>query len=306
MDKGKRREQPGARHEAGRRAAGQLLRRRTAARLNARLKIGVAFLVLCLLGLAFILPIYWMASTSLKVDSQIFTNPPTWIPQPLQWSNYRDALNVFDFPLHLKNTLTIALPAVTGTVLSSAVVAYGLTRVNWPGRDVLFALILATMMIPPWVTLIPLFIFFTKIGWVGTFLPLIVPPWAGDPFSIFLLRQFFRQQPQEMFDAAAIDGAGHITLFWRIVLPLAKPAIAVVALFSFIHHWTDFLNPLIYLSDPSTYTLILGQYVFFDAHRTFWSQLMVSDVLILAPLLVLFFFTQRFIIEGITFTGLRG
>jgi multiple sugar transport system permease protein len=276
------------------------------ARVRARLKIGAVFLALCPLALAFLLPVYWMALTSLKVDRQIFTNPPIWFPQPLQWSNYSDALGAVDYLLNLKNTLTIAVPAVTGTVLTSSVVAYGLARISWPGRDVLFALILATMMIPPWVTLIPLFIFFTKIGWVGTFLPLIVPSWAGDAFSIFLLRQFFRQQPQEMFDAAEIDGASHFGMFARIVVPLAKPAITVTALFSFMHHWTDFLNPLVYLSDPSMYTLMLGQFAFFGVHRTYWSQLMAIDVLILAPLLVLFFFTQRFFIEGVTFTGLRG
>jgi multiple sugar transport system permease protein len=258
------------------------------------------------LALAFVLPIFWMVSTSLKVDTQIFTNPPTWIPHPFQWSNYSDALAVYNYLLNLKNTLTIALPAVTGTVLISSVVAYGLARIEWPGRDVIFAVILAAMMIPPWVTVIPLFIVFTKIGWVGTFLPLIVPSWGGDPFSIFLLRQFFRQQPQEMFDAAEMDGAGHFTMFWRIVLPLGKPALAVATLFSVIHHWNDFLAPLIYLSDPSMYTLILGQFVFFNTHTTYWSQLMSVDVLVLAPLLALFLFTQRFIIEGVTFTGLRG
>ncbi|HZS91213.1 MAG TPA: carbohydrate ABC transporter permease [Chloroflexota bacterium] len=275
-----------------------------------RIKIGAVFLVLCALSLLYFLPIYWMISTSLKVDAQIFTNPPTWIPNPIRWSNYYDALNDaishFPFLQDLRNTLTITVPAVTGTVVSSSIVAYSLARIKWPGRDILFGLILATMMIPQWVTLIPLYIFFVKIGWVGTFLPLTVPSWTGDAFSIFLLRQFFRQQPQEMFDAAGIDGANHFGMFWRIVLPLAKPALAVVTLFSFLNNWTDFINPLIYLSDPSMYTLMLGQYAFFGAHHTYWSELMAADVMILAPLVVLFFFTQRFFIEGVTFTGLRG
>jgi len=271
-----------------------------------RMRIGIVFGLLCLLSLIVLLPIYWMVSTSVKVDAQIFTNPPTWIPDPIQWSNYADALASFSFWLNLRNTLTITIPAVTGTLLSSAVVAYSLSRINWAGRDVLFALILATMMIPAWVTLIPLFIFFTKLGWVGTFLPLTVPPWTGDAFSIFLLRQFFRQQPQEMFDAASIDGASHVSMFRRILLPLAKPALAVVVLFSFMSNWTDFLGPLIYLSDPSMYTLMLGQFTFFGNYNTYWSQLMAADVMILAPLIVLFFFTQRLFIEGVTFTGLRG
>jgi multiple sugar transport system permease protein len=275
-----------------------------------RIKIGAVFLVLCALSLTYFLPIYWMVTTSLKIDPQIFTNPPTWIPNPLQWSNYSAALNDsishFPFLLDLQNTLTITIPAMMGTVVSSSIVAYSLARIKWPGRDILFGLILATMMIPQWVTLIPLYIFFNKIGWVGTFLPLTVPSWTGDAFSIFLLRQFFRQQPQEMFDAAGIDGANHFGMFWRIVLPLAKPALAVVTLFSFLANWTDFINPLIYLADPSMYTLMLGQYAFFSAHRVYWSQLMAADVMILAPLVVLFFFTQRFFIEGVTFTGLRG
>jgi ABC-type glycerol-3-phosphate transport system permease component len=184
-------------------------------------------------------PIVWMVSTSLKVDAQIFTNPPTWIPNPIRWHNYVDALSNFDFWLNLKNTLTITVPAVTGTLLSSSIVAYSLARINWPGRDILFALILATMMIPAWVTLIPLYILFNKIGWVGTFLPLQVPSWTGDAFSIFLLRQFFRQQPQEMFDAAAIDGAGHIGLFWRILLPLSKPALGVGCRVVLVHVHLD-------------------------------------------------------------------
>jgi multiple sugar transport system permease protein len=304
MDVGERYGQPGAWRAAG--PTAQPSRRRISSRPIARLRVGVIFLVLSLLSVAFLLPMYWMVSTSLKVDDQIFSFPPTWIPHPFQWSNYANALGAVDFLLNLRNTLTITIPAVTGTVLSSAVVAYGLARIKWPGRDVLFALILATMMIPQWVTLIPLYIFYSKIGWVGTFLPLIVPSWTGDAFSIFLLRQFFRQQPSEMFDAAAIDGAGHFSMFWRIVLPLARPALAVVALFSFMGNWTDFLNPLIYLSDPNTYTLMLGQYNFYGVHNTYWSQLMAINVLILAPLLVLFFFTQRFFIEGVTFTGLRG
>lgn len=171
-----------------------------------------------------------------------------------------------DEDTYLRNTLTITIPAVTGTLVSSSLVAYSLARINWPGRDILFAFILATMMLPTWVTLIPLYILFNKIGWVGTFFPLQVPAWTGDAFSIFLLRQFFRQQPQELFDAAAIDGAGHFGMFWRILAPLSKPALAVVVLFSFMNNWTDFLGPLIYLSDPNTYTLMLGQYNFFGAH----------------------------------------
>jgi multiple sugar transport system permease protein len=274
-----------------------------------RIRIWLVFAVLCVLGFTVLVPVFWMVSTSFKIDTQIFTNPPTWIPNPIRWRNYADALSSssgFAFWLNLKNTLTVTIPAVIGTLLSSSVVAYSFARIKWPGREALFALVLATMMIPSWVTVIPLYILYNKIGWIGTFLPLIAPYWFGDAFSIFLLRQFFRQLPQEMFDSAAIDGAGHIGMFWRLVLPLSKPVLGVVVLFSFINNWTDFINPLIYLSDPSMYTLMLGQYNFFSGHNTFWSQLMASNVMILAPLVILFFFTQRLFIEGVTFTGLRG
>jgi multiple sugar transport system permease protein len=286
-------------------------RPRLALRTVARLKIALVFAMLCVVGLAMLLPILWMVSTSLKQDVQIFTNPPVWIPNPVEWHNYPDVMsscaygNCFDLWLGLRNTLTITIPVVIGVLISSSLVAYSFARINWPGRDALFVLVLASMMIPSWVTIIPLYILFNRIGWIGTFLPLQVPAWTGDAFSIFLLRQFFRQLPQEMFDAAAIDGYGHLGMFWRLALPLSKPALGVVVLFSFINTWTDFLNPLIYLSDPSMYTLMLGQFSFFGAHNTAWSQLMASNVMILAPLVILFF-TQRLFIEGVTFTGLRG
>jgi multiple sugar transport system permease protein len=301
---------PNAGAPAGARALALERRRvRLSRRMADRVRIGMVFVLLCVLGAVVLVPVWWMVSTSLKPDSEIFTNPPTWFPTPVEWHNYGDAVSPasgFNFLLYLKNTLTITIPAVTGMLLSSAVVAYSFARITWPGRDVLFALVLATMMVPDWVTLIPLYILFDKIGWIGTFLPLQVPAWTGDAFSIFLLRQFFRQLPQEMFDSAAIDGAGHVGMFGRLVLPLSKPALGVVVLFSFMGNWTDFINPLIYLSDPSMYTLMLGQYNFFGAHNTYWSQLMASNVMILAPLVILFFFTQRLFIQGVTFTGLRG
>jgi multiple sugar transport system permease protein len=278
----------------------------------ARLRIGIVFVVLCAISVAMLLPVVWMISTSLKPDIQIFANPPVWIPSPIQWHNYPDAIsscaygNCFNLWQGLRNTLTITIPVVTGVLISSSLVAYSFARIKWPGRDVVFVLVLATIMIPNWVTIIPLYILFNKIGWIGTFLPLQVPAWTGDAFSIFLLRQFFKQLPQELFDSAAIDGYSHFGMFWRLVLPLSKPALGVVALFSFINTWTDFLNPLIYLSDPSMYTLMLSQFNFFSQHNTAWAQLMASNVMILAPLVILFFFTQRLFIEGVTFTGLRG
>jgi multiple sugar transport system permease protein len=195
---------------------------------------------------------------------------------------------------------------VAGTTISSSLVAYGFARLRWPGREIVFYLVLATLMIPNWVTLVPLYILFNRIGWVDTYRPLILPSWFGDAFSIFLLRQFFLRQPQELIDAARIDGASHLRIFAEIIVPLARPALAVVALFAFINAWTDFFNPLIYLTNPDKHTLQLGLFTFFSQHFVNWPGFMAASVVVLAPVAILFFLTQKTFIEGITFTGLRG
>jgi len=166
--------------------------------------------------------------------------------------------------------------------------------------------VLATLMIPNWVTLVPLYILFNKIGWVNTYQPLVVPSFFGDAFSIFLLRQFFLRQPQELVEAGRVDGASHLRVYLQIILPLARPALAVVALFAFINSWTDFFNPLIYLSNQDKYTLQLGLYNFFGQHMVDWPNFMAASLWVLAPVAILFFFTQKTFIEGITFTGLKG
>jgi multiple sugar transport system permease protein len=222
------------------------------------------------------------------------------------WSNYPQALSYFPFLQYAANTLRIALPVTLGTTASSALVAYGFSRLRWPGRDLVFYLVLATLMIPNWVTLVPLYIFFNKIGWVNTYRPLVIPAFFGDPFSIFLLRQFFLRQPQDLVDAARVDGASHARIFAQIILPLSRPALAVVALFAFINSWTDFFNPLIYLSNPDKYTLQIGLFNFFAQHFVNWPGFMAASVMVLAPVVVIFFLAQKTFIEGITFTGLRG
>ena len=266
----------------------------------------VAFLIVLAFAIVFVAPIYWMIVTSLKTTPKCFSMPPVWWPAKLQWSNYPEALQVFPFVRYATNTLRIAVPVAIGTTLSSALVAYGFSRLRWPGRDLVFYLVLATLMIPTWVTLVPLYILFNDIGWVNTYRPLVVPAFFGDAFSIFLLRQFFLRQPQDLVDAARVDGASHLRIFAQIILPLSRPALAVVALFAFINAWTDFFNPLVYLSNPDKYTLQLGLFNFFSQHFVNWPGFMAARVVVLAPVAILFFLTQKTFIEGITFTGLRG
>lgn len=263
--------------------------------------------VLVLVGITFMLPFFWMISTSLKVDTQLAVFPPIWVPNPIVWHNYIDAMTEMPFFLYLRNTLIISTANIVGVVLSSSLCAYGFARISWPGRNVLFLLMLSTLMLPYQVTMIPLFVVFSKVfHWVNTFLPLTVPAFFGNAFSIFLLRQFFMGIPQELSDAASIDGAGEWRIFTRVILPLSKPALAAVALFTFIGTWNDFLNPLIYLNDSSKFTLALGIYSFLGDHFNQWQLFNAAAVLISLPPLILFFFAQKTFIQGIALSGIKG
>lgn len=275
-------------------------------RMAERAGLVVAFVVVVVFAALFVAPLYWMITTSLKSSAEVFQMPPVWWPPHLRWNNYPDALDYFPFVRYAKNTLRIAVPVAFGTTVSSSLVAYGFSRLRWPGRDLVFYLVLATLMIPNWVTLVPLYILFNNIHWVNTYRPLVVPAFFGDPFSIFLLRQFFLRQPQDLVDAARVDGASHLRIFAQIILPLSRPALAVVGLFAFINSWTDFFNPLIYLSNPDKYTLQIGLFNFFAQHFVNWPGFMAASVVVLAPVVVIFFLAQKTFIEGITFTGLRG
>lgn len=281
-------------------------------RLTVAKVLGMAGRVLVLITLvvfaaAYLFPLLWMISTSLKDMGEVFAIPPVWIPAKLHFENYPLALTkYFPFFLYLRNTLIIAVPAVAGTVVSSTLVAYGFSRVRWRGRDTVFMILLGTLMIPNWTTLIPVYVLFARMHWTGTFLPLIVPAFFGSAFYIFLLRQFFMRQPQELVDAARMDGATHPNILWSIIVPLSKPALAVVLLFSFMDNWTDFFGPLIYLNNANLYTLAIGLYNFQSNHRTDWTTLMAASITVASPMMILFFLAQRTFIEGITFTGLRG
>jgi multiple sugar transport system permease protein len=272
-------------------------------------------LALLVVSLAALLPFAWMLSTSLKTPETAMAFPPSFVPDPVRPHNYADVLNnpKADFLLWTRNTLVVAVLGVTGTVVSSALVAYGFARIKFKGRGVMFAVMLATMMIPFPVTMVSLFAIFRFLGdftgepWLGTFKPLWVPAWFGSAFNIFLLRQFFLTIPEDLSEAARIDGCGELGIFCRVILPLSRPALAVVALFSFMGVWNDFLGPLVYLQRPEQFTLALGLQNFQSQHGgTNWPQLMAASVMVLCPVLLLFFLAQRTFIEGISTTGMKG
>jgi multiple sugar transport system permease protein len=263
-------------------------------------------ILLVIAGLTFLFPFLWMISTSLKVDTQIFVYPPVWIPNPIAFPNYPRAVTYIPYFRYFGNTLEISIIATIGTVVSCSLVAYSLARLQWPGRDVLFLLTLATMMLPFAVTLIPLFIVFKDLGWINTFGPLVIPQYFGSAFFIFLLRQFFMTIPLELSDAARIDGANEFGIFTRIILPLTRPAIATIALFQFLGSYRDFLGPLIYLTDETKYTLSIGLTMFSSQHTTEWALLMAASVIMSSPIIILFFLTQRTFVQGITLTGIKG
>jgi multiple sugar transport system permease protein len=285
------------------RHAGRQARTRRIRRISGRL---VLYIVLCVIAVLFSAPLVLMLSTSLKSQSSVLVFPPQVIPNPVVWSTYPDALSAVPFLDYVRNTLFVAGLNVIGVTASSSFVAYGFSRISWPGRNALFVLVLATMMLPYQVLAIPLYIIFRHLGWINTFAPLTVPAFFGDAFSIFLLRQFFMGIPHELSEAAEIDGASELYTFWRIVLPLAKPALMTVALFQFLYSWNDFFAPLLYLNDQSLYTLSLGLQQYENAHSTNWPQLMAASSVITIPVIVLFFFTQRTFIKGIALTGLKG
>ena len=254
----------------------------------------------------FLLPFLWMLSTALKPDSQLYAYPPIWIPNPLQWENFPKTVTFVPFFLYLRNTVIISLSSMVGVVISSALAAYSLARIHWPGRQVLFLMTIATLMLPFQVTLIPVFLVFKNLGWVGDFRPLILPQFFGYAYYIFLMRQFFMSIPQELSEAAYIDGANEFRIFWSVVLPLAKPALATVAVFQFIRSWTDYLNPLIYLNDQNLYTLQLGLQQYSSQYGREWGLLMAAAVLISLPPIIIFFLTQRTFVQGVTLTGIKG
>ena len=264
-----------------------------------------------LLGFLYFLPFIWMASTSLKTDPQVYHLPPIWIPIPMRFANYIEAMREVPFGTFFRNTIQYALFSALGTLLSSSLCAYGFSRMQWKGRETIFFLCLATMMIPFQVRMIPLYLIFNKMHWLNSYKPLIVPSFLGSAYDIFLLRQFFLTIPTELSDAARIDGANEVGILTRVILPLAKPALAVVALFTLMGAWNDYLGPLIYLKDPSKYPIAMGLEQLRNrgisaAIPLIWPKLMAASAVTIAPVLLLFFLTQRTFVEGISITGIKG
>lgn len=271
-----------------------------------RMRSVATHVALIILSLVFITPFLWLLLTSLKIDTQILVFPPVWIPDPITFQQYVIGMSYIPFLTYLWNTLIYCGLSVIGCVASSSLVAYSLARIRWAGRGVLFALIIATLMVPAQVTLIPLFLVFKTLGWIGTLKPLIVPYFFLQPFSIFLLRQFFMTIPHELSEAARIDGANEFQIYWSMIMPLATPVLATVGLFTFLNTWNDYLGPLIYLNDPAQYTLSLGLAQFQGEHAVLWGPLMAVSTVMIIPVLLAFFFTQRTFVQGITLTGIKG
>jgi multiple sugar transport system permease protein len=286
------------------------------------------YVVLSAVGVAFALPIIWMAATSIKPESQVLSDSVGLLPQvagedgplsklnPAYWTgvaegakaNYNEVLEtpIADFRLYLRNSLLVAFLSVIGMVLSSSIVAYGFSRVQWRGRDATFVLVLATMMIPFTVIMAPQYLLFKHLGWIGSFKPLWVPAWFGGAFSIFLLRQFFMGIPRELDEAARIDGCSHIGIFRHVIVPLSRPAIAAVALFQFIASWNDFAGPLIFINHEDMYTLPIGLQMYQSQHGgTPWNLVMAASTLVVIPVLVLFLLAQRSFVEGVATQGLK-
>jgi len=266
----------------------------------------LAFLLLLAGAFIVTIPFLWMLSTALKPDTQLYKWPPVWIPNPLQWKNFTEAIKRAPFPLYARNTLIITVCSVIGAMLSSSLTAFGFARLRFPGRDVLFAVLLTTMMLPGLVTLIPLFVIYARLDWINTWLPLIVPHFFGSPFFIFLLRQFFQSLPQDYHDQAKVDGANSLIVFAHIYLPLSKPALATVVIFQFMWTWSDYLGPFLFLHSDRLKTISVGLSVFLQQYTADWQLLMAASTMMVLPMIVLFFVAQKYFIQGITTTGLAG
>lgn len=278
-------------------------------RISARRLSGVlmVYLILVAGGVAFALPFLWMLSSSLKAQVEIFLFPPRPLPEVIRWENYRDALTAAPFGRYFLNSAVVSSLVVIGAVLSSSLVGYGFARIRGWGRNGLFAIVLATLMLPNQVTMIPTFLIFRELNWINTFLPLTVPFFFGQPFNIFLYRQFFMGVASEITDAAKIDGCNHFDIYLRIVMPMSKAATATVAILAFFWSWNEFLLPLIYLNSQKLYTVPLGLAMFrqFYSVQTPWHWLMAASVVAVLPLIVIFFFSQRYLMEGIVIGGVK-
>lgn len=266
-----------------------------------------AYLALLVLAFTFLLPLLWMIRSSLMGMKQIFLLPPQWIPSPAEYSNYIRAIGSADFLRYFQNTGIVVLLGVSGTVITSAITAYGWARVKWRGRELFFALSMSSMMLPGAVTLIPTFLGYQKLGMYDTLWPLFLAAWfGGGAYNQFLLRQFFMAIPRELDEAAYCDGAGHVRIFMSVILPLSRSALVVVAMFSFLAYWNDFMTPLIYLERSHNFTISLGLQQFVSQYSSQWPLLMAAATVGVLPAVIVFLIGQKYLIEGIAMTGLKG
>lgn len=271
-----------------------------------RLEVIILYAILIFLAVLFILPIFYLFMGAFKAESELFRVPFKWLPDKFQLDNFINMFQSIPFMRYLKNTMIIVIFNIAGSLLSCSLVAYGFSRLKWPGRDKVFILVLITMILPYQVTLVPLFLMFTKMKWIGTFLPPTVTCFFGNPFYIFLLRQFFTGIPQDISEAARIDGANEFKIFSTLILPMAKPALTTVAIFAFIRSWNDFLGPLVFLGKDELYTLSLAASMLKSNLDPNWSVLLALGTVMILPVLILFFVMQKYFIQGIAMSGIKG
>jgi multiple sugar transport system permease protein len=267
---------------------------------------GIMMALMIVLTFIFVVPLFWLLSCSLKEPGELFTVPIKWIPSHLYWENYTRMFNYFPFFRYLKNTLIIVFFNIVGNTASSAFIAYGFSRLYWKGREKVFVIVLITMILPFQVIMVPLFMIFQKMGWIGTFLPLTLTCFFGNAFYIFLIRQFFMQLPFELSEAARIDGAGEFRIFGQIIIPLSTPVLATTAIFSFMKAWNDFIGPLIFLSNEKLYTLAIGAQMIRSRLQPNWEILMPLGVVMVLPVLIIFFLLQKYFIQGVAMSGIKG
>ena len=267
----------------------------------------IIYLILLVASVSFLLPFIWLVRSSFMDIGQIFILPPEWIPRPFRWQNYPEALTAVPFGRYALNTITILIFVEAGVIITSTMSAFAFSRLRWKGRDKIFSVLLTSLMVPYVVTLIPTFLLWKALGGINTFLPLTVPAWfGGGMFNVFLLRQFFLTIPYELDEAAYLDGATPLQVLWKVIIPLSKPAILTVAIFTFMSVWNDLLGPIVYLNDPDKYTLAVGLSTFVGMYTGQWNYLMAASTVMILPPIILFFIGQKFFVQGITLTGLKG
>jgi multiple sugar transport system permease protein len=276
-------------------------------KLLRRVQVTSTYISLLLGASVLMVPFFWMVSTSLKTLDEVQTWPVVWIPSTLMFSNYIDVFNQIPFARYLSNSVVLAVGGIVGSLVSASLVGFGFARLRFPGRNFLFFVMLSTLMLPTWVVIVPHFMMFNAVGWLDTFLPIIVPSFFGNAFFIFLFRQYFMGIPKELEDAARIDGCNTFQIFWQIFVPMSKPIVATVAIFAFFYYWNDLLYPLVYLRSQLNFPVSLGMRMFQTAHAGVvdYPRLMATAIMSLLPCVILFFSFQRLYIQGVVITGVE-